>query len=73
MLADLWPVTLGLALCGPIAGFTVWPGFVWVGLAGLLLFGLGAVQAIWQVLTGQRRGYSPFQDLELSDDETSDD
>jgi len=69
MLADLWPATLGLTFCGFIAAFTVWPGFVWIGLAGLVLFGLGAVQAIWQVLTGRREGYSPFQDLDSSDDE----
>jgi hypothetical protein len=69
MLADLWPATLGLALCGFIAGFTVWPGFLWACLAGLVLFGLGAMQAIWQVLTGQRQGYSPFQDLDSPDEE----
>ncbi len=69
MLADLWPTTLGLAFCGFIAAFTVWPGFLWLGLAGLALFGLGAIQAIWQVLTGQREGYTPFQDWDTSDDE----
>jgi hypothetical protein len=56
-------------LCGFIAGFTVWPGFLWACLAGLVLFGLGAMQAIWQVLTGQRQGYSPFQDLDSPDEE----
>ena len=69
MLPDLWPTTLALALCGFIAGFTIWPGFLWVCLAGLILFGLGAIQAIWQVLTGRRQGYTPFQDLDTSDDE----
>lgn len=47
MFADLWPAPLGLALCGFIIAFTLWPIFVWVGLAGLILFGLGAIQAIW--------------------------
>ena len=59
MLADNWNIFLGLAISGFVATLK-WHGFVWLGIAGSILFILAAAQSVWQIATVQHRGFTPL-------------
>ena len=60
MLADNWHIFLGLTVYSFIVALFAWPWFIYLAMFSGVLLVLAIVQELWQVLTGERKGYTPF-------------